>query len=81
MHGNTHSGEKDIFLVKYNTSGTKQWTRQMGTSSIDAGLSIAIDNSSNIFIVGYTAGELDGNFNSGSDDYFILKYDSSGNKQ
>ena len=24
LDGNTHSGENDIFLVKYNSSGTKQ---------------------------------------------------------
>ena len=54
---------------------------------------IAIHNSSNIYIVGYTKGELDGNANSGvaddgigmseddSMDFFILKYDSNGNKQ
>ena len=49
---------------------------------------IAIDNSSNIYIVGYTKGELDGNANSGvayaqddALDFFILKYDSNGNKQ
>ena len=49
---------------------------------------IAIDNSSNIYIVGYTKGELDGNANSGvayaqddAWDFFILKYDSNGNKQ
>ena len=78
MDGNTHSGERDIFLVKYNSSGTKQWTKQIGTSSNDAGLSFAIDNSSNIYVVGYTAGGLDNNTNIGNDDYFILKYNSSG---
>jgi len=32
LDGNTNSGESDIFLVKYNSSGTKQWTEQLGTS-------------------------------------------------
>ena len=26
LDGNTSSGGNDIFLVKYNSSGTKQWT-------------------------------------------------------
>ena len=65
----------------YYVPSTFEELWKIGTSATDAGLSIAIDNSSNIFIVGYTEGELDGNFNSGGDDYFILKYDSNGNKQ
>jgi len=73
LDNNTNSGGNDIFLVKYNSSGTKQWTKQIGTSSNDAGLSLAIDNSSNIYVVGYTAGGLDNNTNIGNDDYFILK--------
>ena len=31
LDGNTSSGSRDIFLVKYNSSGTKQWTKQLGT--------------------------------------------------
>ena len=31
LDGNSNSGESDIFLVKYNSSGTKQWTKQLGT--------------------------------------------------
>ena len=31
LDGNTSSGLTDIFLVKYNSSGTKQWTKQLGT--------------------------------------------------
>ena len=77
----TNSGGKDVFLVKYNSSGTKQWTKQLGSSSDDIAQGIAIDNSSNIYVVGYTDGELDGSANSGDDDYFIIKYDSNGNKQ
>ena len=37
LDGNTNSGESDIFLVKYNSSGAKQWTKQLGTTSIDTG--------------------------------------------
>ena len=40
LDGNTSSGESDIFLVKYNSSGTKQWTKQLGTSSSDYGYGV-----------------------------------------
>ena len=81
MDGNTNSGSMDIFLVKYNSSGTKQWTKQHGTSSTDSGEGVATDTAGNIYVMGRTEGDLDGNTNSGSMDIFLLKYNSSGIKQ
>jgi len=81
LDGNTNSGSFDIFLVKYNSSGTKQWTKQLGTSSGDYGNDVTTDSSGNIYVTGYTNGGLDGNTNSGSYDIFIVKYNSSGIKQ
>jgi len=81
LDGNTNSGGKDIFLVKYDSSGTKQWTKQLGTSSEDWGKGVTTDSSDNIYVTGYTDGGLDGNTSSGSSDIIIVKYDSSGTKQ
>ena len=81
LDGNTNSGERDIFLVKYNSSGTKQWTQQLGTSSYDYGRGVTVDSSDNIYVTGYTGGGLDGNTNSGSYDIFLVKYNSDGVKQ
>jgi len=81
LDGNTNSGETDIFLVKYNSSGTKQWTKQLGTSSQDEGYGVTTDSSGNIYVTGQTSGGLDGNTNSGSFDIFLVKYNSSGTKQ
>jgi hypothetical protein len=81
LDGNTSSGSNDIVLVKYNSSGTKQWTKQLGTSSIDTGNGVSTDSSGNIYVTGYTQGDLDGNTSSGSNDIFLVKYDSSGIKQ
>ena len=81
LDGNTSSGESDIFLVKYNSSGTKQWTKQLGTSFGDYGNDVTTDSSGNIYVTGSTWGGLDGNTNSGSYDIFIVKYNSSGIKQ
>ena len=36
LDGNTGSGVNDLFVVKYNSSGTKQWTKQLGSSSRDS---------------------------------------------
>jgi len=81
LDGNTNSGSYDMFLVKYNSSGTKQWTKQLGSSGWDWGNGVTTDSSGNIYVTGYTNGGLDGNTNSGSYDIFIVKYNSSGIKQ
>ena len=70
-----------IRRVKYNSSGTKQWTKQLGTSSWDEGYGVTVDSSDNIYVTGDTKGGLDGNTNSGSADIFLVKYNSSGVKQ
>ena len=64
-------------------SNTKQWTKQLGTSSDDEGRGVTTDSSGNIYVTGYTYGGLDGNTNSGTihSDIFLVKYNSEGVKQ
>jgi uncharacterized delta-60 repeat protein len=81
LDGNTSSGKHDILLVKYNSTGTKQWLQQFGSSKNDMGLEVTVDSSDNIYITGYTEGGLDGKTNSGERDIFLVKYNSSGTKQ
>jgi heat shock protein HslJ len=81
LDGNTNSGGYDVFLVKYNSSGTKQWTKQLGTSTDDYGNGVAADSSDNIYVTGNTGGGLDGNTNLGDSDIFLVKYNSDGVKQ
>jgi hypothetical protein len=86
LDGNTFLGGGlyllgDIFLVKYSSSGTKQWTKQLGTSSDDWGEGVTTDSSDNIYVTGQTQGGLDGNTSSGNYDIFLVKYNSSGIKQ
>ena len=52
LDGNTNSGIHDIFLVKYNSSGIKQWTNQLGTSSGEQGYGVTVDSSDNIYVTG-----------------------------
>ena len=81
LDGNSNAGLGDIFVVKYNSSGTKQWTKQLGSSSNDYARGISIDSSGTIYVTGGTGGGLDGNTNAGGEDSFLIKYNSSGTKQ
>jgi hypothetical protein len=80
LDGNTNSGSSDIFLVKYYDNGTKQWTKQLGTSSSESGNEVTVDSSGNVYVAGSTSGGLDGT-NAGNSDLFVVKYNSSGTKQ
>ncbi|MDD5492009.1 MAG: SBBP repeat-containing protein [bacterium] len=80
LDGNTNQGSNDIFIIKYDTNGTKLWTRQHGSAGYDAGVGAAIDSIGNIYISGYTRGSLDGNTNQGDSDIFLLKYNANGTK-
>ena len=81
LDGNTNAGSSDLFVVKYDSGGIKQWVQQFGTSYVDHARGIATDTSGNVYVTGYTWGGLHGNTNVGSDDLFVVKYDSGGIKQ
>ena len=80
LDSNSSSGGDDAFLVKFDSLGSKQWTRQLGTSSNDNGMLVTVDSSDNIYVSGYTLGALEGS-NQGSSDVFLSKYNTSGNLQ
>ncbi len=73
-----NAGGKDAFLSKYDSSGSLLWTEQLGTSSVDESFHVSSDDLGNVYISGYTGGNLGGT-NAGSIDAFLSKYDSGGN--
>jgi len=79
--GQSNNCSSDIFLTKYNSSGTKQWSRIWGSDTNDFGRGVSVDNSGNAYVVGYTRGSFDGQNNNGGPDIFLTKYNSSGTKQ
>lgn len=55
--------------MKYDMAKTLVWTELFGTVEEDAGTSVVVSNAGNIFVGGYTRGDL-GSTNSGFRDYF-----------
>ena len=73
----------DIFIAKYNAAGILQWIRQLGSPLDDYATGIAVDNTGNVIVVGYTFGDLFGGNKDPqklSSDFFILKLDPNGNR-
>ena len=78
--GSFDAGGEDAFLTKFDSSGNKLWTKQIGNmSSDDYSLSVAVDASGNAYISGYTDGVL-GSSSAGAEDAFLTKLDSSGSE-
>ncbi len=83
-HSITSIGDIDFFLVKYDPYGNSVWVKSAYGTVSNLGNSISINNTNDIWISGsYTSTYLDFDIdvlmNSGSDDIFVAKYDSSGN--
>jgi hypothetical protein len=82
------SGSGDAFLVKFNSSGVKQWGTYFGGISADEGNSCTIDALGNIYMTGVTfsssgiatAGAHQ-TANAGYTDAFLVKFNSSGVRQ
>ena len=74
LDGNTNMGLNDAFLAKYDSLGTLVWTKQLGSAAQEFANSVAIDSNNNVYITGYTSGDLDGNTNMGPNDAFLAKY-------
>ncbi|WP_241547878.1 SBBP repeat-containing protein [Leptospira stimsonii] len=82
LDGQLLSGIQDLFLVKYDTSGNKQWTRLLGAPGTQTSSNaVALDSLGNVFVAGDVNNNLDGQVITGSPDLFVVKYDSAGNKQ
>ena len=75
--GGPSAGNFDAFVSKYDAAGISQWTRQLGTASLDAITDISADSLGNVYISGDTAGSLGGP-NIGGFDIFVSKYNTGG---
>ncbi|MFA6268855.1 MAG: hypothetical protein WC652_03525, partial [archaeon] len=84
---NSNPNQPNFFVVKYDSSGVAQWAKgpSSGTGgSTETAYSVFVDASGNVYAGGYfTSTTLGfGNdinlTNMGSNDFFVVKYDSSG---
>ncbi|MDB9314522.1 SBBP repeat-containing protein [Spirulina sp. CS-785/01] len=54
-----------------------EWVKQLGTAGEDDAYGIAVDSDGNVYMTGYTSGNLEGE-NAGGNDAWVAKYDPSG---
>jgi len=80
------SGGYDVFLAKFHTDGSIDWSTYYGGAGDDGGGGIAVNSSSEVFVsgntystVGIATAGTHQSVNGGSCDAFLAKFDSSGN--
>ena len=78
--GGASEGGGDGYVRKVDSTGTHQWSEQLGTSAADYTFAAAVDASESVYVAGHTAGALDGT-NAGNHDGYVRKYDSGGAHQ
>jgi hypothetical protein len=66
-------------VAKYDSGGTRSWTKQLGTTNGDVSYGVSADGLGNVYISGGTSGNLGGPNSVGSPDTFTSKYDAAGN--
>ena len=77
LPGQTSAGLDDVFVRKYDTGGTEEWTHQFGTSDNDWGRGVAVD-ATGVYVTGTTRGVLPGQTSVGLRDVFVRKYGTDG---
>ena len=80
--GQPYVGLKDLVLVKDSPSGTRLWTRELGTARTERAYGVAIDAAGDVVVTGYTTGDLDGGHaGNTTDDAFVVKFDPAGTQK
>jgi hypothetical protein len=68
-------GGSDLLLAKYSSSGSLQWQRTLGASGTEKGLSVRVNSTDSIYVVGETYSR-----QGSRPDLLIAKYLSNGNQ-
>ena len=80
LDGKKNSRDFTVFLVKYNSSGSREWIKQLGKSAFEYGARLIVDSSGNIYVTGFSS-EFESDNEFGSQNTLLAKYDSSGTRE
>jgi hypothetical protein len=74
-----NAGSGDVWLARYDSSGTQTWIQQFGTSDFEVVNAAATDGAGGLYLSGYTNGSFGGP-HAGEYDAWLGRYDSAGNE-
>ena len=70
--------QDDAFVAKYNAQGEQLWLKQLITSGFESINSLDVDNEENVYVGGFTEGQLGVDEQQGREDAFLAKYSPLG---
>ena len=77
-----HSGGRDAFVAKLNSTGVLVWNTFLGSPDVDEAEAITVDRSGNVYVVGWSRARWDGTGGfSGQWGAFVAKLNSQGQLQ
>lgn len=80
LDGETGTSSDDVVVKKYDKGGTRQWTRMRGGTNDETAYGCELDNSANVYVAGSTQSTtLDSKSLIGTQDAYIMKWDTNGN--
>lgn len=68
----------DGFLIRFDRGGARKWLRQFGTTADDQFYGVATNRSGDVFVSGFTSGEMVTAQDKGGVDGVVLKYSKEG---
>ena len=84
---NTYGGNGDAFLVKFSASGQRLWATYYGGTGGEDGYAVATDKDGNVYLAGSTgstsgiaSGGFQNTYGGGTQDAFLAKFNSSGER-
>jgi Beta-propeller repeat len=74
-------GNNDVYITKYDVTGTHVWTGQVGAPGEQYSSAICIDANEDVYAMGRTQSAIDGQVFAGHTDVFLSKFNRNGVKQ
>jgi hypothetical protein len=70
-------GGYDAYVGRISSEGEVLWIRQFGTSTSEAARAVVVDENDDVFVAGWTYGDLAAK-NAGQEDLYVAKFSSAG---